>query len=557
MSNILNQRLDFIKTRYKVHTLPHIIYPYRSTYIEFGETGIHNLLQGLQGGQNGEYYHLTLNQLNFLNSLSNSTGIINVTFQELSDLIDNSELNTSFRYRITDFQTIHIIPNTTSVYNGTIEPLIVVPLSENKIDDLVFSEMYPNDTIKYNSLKRLDGTTPIKGEITYRRDNINRIQADYDFRERTVRLWKMTGKQYEIPTSLTSTTFDLELTFSPNLNGTYMNIYRKWEVRFPSDITHDAGTLTITVRKGAFSFTQPLLKRDGTTVWSANELQNLTGPLINCPVRNSFVLMNGINTGEQFVDTYSATSSATVFTRGNGIRFDVDPDDYQDYKTLNLNVNVQDVTILSGPTSVFKSTVREVFLGPDSNNNVFNGSMRGSIFERNFTNNILAGSLNWSNIYGWTNSNMWCNSINYFISVGGDQLVSNTFVLPGAGTSLSTGATGTTIVVPTNLWFIKTESLPLDGTGIFFFDGGGGDTLRSGISLMKGARNSFIGGFTPTQGPGVRGFTEYRWLNGTSVYEVQESLHTFPSIALKNLPTPIGSITPIGIDEKGNIVLIT
>ncbi len=123
--------------------------------------------------------------------------VTDVTYDELVALIDASSLVVGGVYRITDFQTLHEIPNTTE-RNDTnveipIEVLVCIASSTNTLFSQVQSEDYPDDIIYYTVDNtawkdlQIDGQ---KGCITLRIDPINNIEVgNGDWRNFIVRRW--------------------------------------------------------------------------------------------------------------------------------------------------------------------------------------------------------------------------------------------------------------------------------------------------------------------------------------------------------------------------------
>lgn len=118
--------------------------------------------------------------------------VVDITYANLVTAIGASTLIKGTQYRVTDFATVHTIPNSspTLVNTATTEPIIVTALSTNVISNVAYSETYPTDTIWYtvsNSL--LSGAT--KGVITKRVDNYLNIETPYDFRGVRFRRYKL------------------------------------------------------------------------------------------------------------------------------------------------------------------------------------------------------------------------------------------------------------------------------------------------------------------------------------------------------------------------------
>jgi hypothetical protein len=93
-------------------------------------------------------------------------------------------------YLITDHVTKHLIPNTSDINTGNLEPLILLATSTSKFDNLAYSVLYPDDIIHFDFNSNLceDNSTPRTGKITYRKDKFNN-SCYYDFRNVKFRRW--------------------------------------------------------------------------------------------------------------------------------------------------------------------------------------------------------------------------------------------------------------------------------------------------------------------------------------------------------------------------------
>lgn len=82
--------------------------------------------------------------------------LTDVTYDELLALIVGNGLEAGCFYCITDFQTVHIIPNTAIVHEGTIEPIIVQANTTNSIHTEAISTIFDSAEIFYEVV---DSTT--------------------------------------------------------------------------------------------------------------------------------------------------------------------------------------------------------------------------------------------------------------------------------------------------------------------------------------------------------------------------------------------------------------
>ncbi len=156
--------------------------------------------------------------------------IIDVTYSELVDLIDDSELIPGVKYRITDFATRHFLinPDITNSqdlnvkFTGDIETLIVTAIDVNKLDKVAISPLYPQDVIHYDwnpanwltdvgfsDVTDCDYVDPntatiidnFEGVIYYRHDTRRNNKFGYDFRQVTFRRYKSNPTAWDSDTT--------------------------------------------------------------------------------------------------------------------------------------------------------------------------------------------------------------------------------------------------------------------------------------------------------------------------------------------------------------------
>ena len=123
---------------------------------------------------------------------------IEVTYTELDNLIDGSLLESGQNYLITDYQTVHIIPNTEDINTAPIEPLIVTAISESEIAPIAYSQLYPQDIIYYHvgtDETNFPGAT--KGYISRRIDTIQNNDIGTDWRHCKYRRYKINQPNWD------------------------------------------------------------------------------------------------------------------------------------------------------------------------------------------------------------------------------------------------------------------------------------------------------------------------------------------------------------------------
>lgn len=122
-----------------------------------------------------------------------STAPVDITYSALSTAISGSTLIPGTVYRLTDFQTVHTIYNTTDTNTGPTEVLLLTALTTNELAPVAYSESYPDDMIYYNPTNDttvMPGCT--KGFIYRRIDTKRNNDLPTDFRAVKYRRWAAT-----------------------------------------------------------------------------------------------------------------------------------------------------------------------------------------------------------------------------------------------------------------------------------------------------------------------------------------------------------------------------
>src|ERR1035437_2580010 len=133
----------------------------------------------------------------YLQSLSGSTSqsgtsVTNVTHSELTGLTSTSGLTTGGLYLITDYQTVHTIPNTSDVNTGSTEPLLVTASSTTTLKPEAYSSLFPQDVIYYDFNNRQDILPGCTMGYIYRRiDTLQNNDIPFDFRNVKFRRWQI------------------------------------------------------------------------------------------------------------------------------------------------------------------------------------------------------------------------------------------------------------------------------------------------------------------------------------------------------------------------------
>ena len=114
-----------------------------------------------------------------------------ITYSELVTLIAGSNLIPNSSYLITDYQTIHTIPNTTDKNTSTVEPLLVMAATSRSLYSEAKSSQEPYDIIYYNVNNdgRILGST--KGYIYRRVDTLKHNDFPFDYKHVKFRRWQI------------------------------------------------------------------------------------------------------------------------------------------------------------------------------------------------------------------------------------------------------------------------------------------------------------------------------------------------------------------------------
>jgi len=158
------------------------------------------------------------------------SSVTDVTYNELSELINDSGLTIGSQYLITDYQTVHAIPNTSDINTGIIEPLLVTASGLNTLKPESYSSLFPQDIIYYEvsndpkivdsmaMTKVIDGST--MGYIYRRIDTFQNNDIPFDFRNVKFRRWQIdvTSNTWENSTSYNKNSVVLY----PNSNNIYI-----------------------------------------------------------------------------------------------------------------------------------------------------------------------------------------------------------------------------------------------------------------------------------------------------------------------------------------------
>ena len=118
------------------------------------------------------------------------SNVISKTYVELYSMVSNKLLLVGQKYVISDYNTTHIIPNTSVLNDCQIEPLIVTAVAIDKLANVCYSTLFPQDIVFYeieNKQNILLGCS--KGYIYRRIDTVRNNDIGMDWRNIKYRRW--------------------------------------------------------------------------------------------------------------------------------------------------------------------------------------------------------------------------------------------------------------------------------------------------------------------------------------------------------------------------------
>ncbi|GAA0081388.1 hypothetical protein [Clostridium sp. CTA-6] len=120
------------------------------------------------------------------------------TYAELKALKDANNLIEGKKYLLTDYKTKYKQPTTNVIKEMAVEELILTASSNNTFESIVYSALYPQDTIWYDFNNNIceDNTTPRNGFILRRYDPISVNDCPQDWRTMLWARWKPDANQY-------------------------------------------------------------------------------------------------------------------------------------------------------------------------------------------------------------------------------------------------------------------------------------------------------------------------------------------------------------------------
>lgn len=303
-----------------------------------------------------------------------SVTVESYTNEELRDLITEELLTPGTLYKITDYKTKHLIPNTTVINEGPTEQLILQAISTSQFSPVVFSVDNPTDIIHYdiNDILVEDDVTNRNGFITYRKDTVNNLSTHYDFRAVKLRRWGI---------NFTSITWEASTAYlNKNLlyNDGSLYVIRK---DFTSGLIFDDTDL-LDISQSDYGFVMnDTLKFGETTFTKSGDYDDYYTFNETC---------SNINIARCLFTYTGATNASTinniVLLPGEATYGDITIE--SNCKDITILPNVSDITIKSSCNNLVLKDVRFGTIKEQSRNNLLS-SVHEFTIGANTNNNIL------------------------------------------------------------------------------------------------------------------------------------------------------------------------
>ena len=404
-----------------------------------------------------------------------TTPVISKTYTELYALTQSNGLTIGQHYLISDYQTVHEIPNTSiptwdgdnnvfvwsdsAIHTADVEPLLVTALSTSKLANECYSTLFPQDIIYYDiesNQTMVKGCT--KGYIYRRIDTLLNNDIDLDFRNVRFRIYKentTTDKKvaYWItdPFGYGDGSIYFGYKFNINYDSQVFNSYVECDVNTFEDVqmfrnATDYKTESIYNNKFCGNTSNLVINR--SSVFFGNSFNaNIVGDSFsNNTIGDSFYNNNvddSFNSNTVGINCINNTIGNSFSSNTIGDSF------YNNNVGSNFNSNTignsfSNNTIGSG--SVY-NTIGNYFY----NNTIGSGSVYNTI-GNNCINNTIGNSFYNNNVGSYFNQNTVGNNLNYNDGV---DFTSSTYVYLGFAKELFTNSEG----IPLLKYYDETNTL--------------------------------------------------------------------------------------------------
>jgi len=335
-----------------------------------------------------------------------------MTYTELAAAILAGTLNRGETINISDYQTVHTIPETTDTNTGDIEPLLVTAISNNELKPEAYSVNFPDDIIYYspdNDQSMVPGCT--KGYIYRRIDTKQANDFPFDFRQAKFRRWQIDVPNWSSATGYSKMSVvkrptgtaeqQLEIYISlVNSNTNHVVTDSDYWRRFEFDnLTYISPTKTAWNRSMDYTFIIPcsLLYQDYHFFAGGNYTTCFSNKL-ESPDSNLIVQTNTVVFGSNF---FSNNIGANFFSNSIG----------SDFFSNNIGTNfIYNSTSINFYSNVIRSNFQSNSVG---------GSFFYNTIETNFYSNSVGADFKYNNIGANFKSNIIETNF-YYNSVGAD-----------------------------------------------------------------------------------------------------------------------------------------
>lgn len=309
--------------------------------------------------------------------------IIDITYNNLYNLYQNSQMQEDTFYRITNHRTITGGFKTDEVLVAdAFEPIIVYAVASNTLQKTAYSAVHPTDIIEYDITNNVvsDGSSRT-GKITYRKRLDKNIAGKFDVRFAKARRYKVTGYfNNNIADMPDSTYITIGISYWIGYQFRRQNLIKMPFTKAGVDYMIDAD--------GGYYALYNALTNEPFVNFVANTLyhfsiRNDTGSIWVTPTPDENVFLDNV------IDKYVCSHTDVITVSGveqtvglvAGLAFAVDENDYFDALIFREEADIKNVNLGS------------TFIADDTGANIFNSDIDGlEVTDSHGLNTIVEGA---------------------------------------------------------------------------------------------------------------------------------------------------------------------
>lgn len=394
----------------------------------------------INNGDSGSIVRTTLNELI---TDANNAGVISGTWSQLDALKSANELISGKKYLLTDFQTIYDRPDYSdastpkvvieTITSAVTEPLILTAASTNEFHIEAISTLYPNDYIEYQfDYLTYVNSAPTKGRINLRRDTINILEAEFDWRTVTYKRYDHAdGLGYAYYYDDGNDLFDLYTLYG---NNSFNNICSGYNHKFISDnsIPFDFSNNVLGVGSS-----MSRICKDNIIIssWNNTIIESVNGFKISRGCRNNIISSGSYNTfGEDCGNNkIGYGSNNNIF--GSTLYLNILGDNCTNNKFGN-NCNGNTIGNSFNDNEVGDDFVNNT-ISSNCNYNTIGNNCNGNTIGSSFEYNIIGSGCNGNTIGSGCYDNSLGDSVTIILGTNSSY---NSFIGNNSGITLTTGA---------------------------------------------------------------------------------------------------------------------